>query len=51
MECVLATRVEMENVALLPEIGTVLRVVVASMNAIVPVAPDGTVAVKVTEFW
>jgi hypothetical protein len=51
MEWLLATRVEMENVAALPLIDTVPSAVTSSMKAIEPVAPDGTVAVKATEFW
>jgi hypothetical protein len=46
-----AVRVLTENVAVVPVIGTVPKVVVASMNAMDPVAPEGTVAVNVTPFW
>jgi hypothetical protein len=47
---VLATRVEMEKVALVPTRGEVPKAVAASMKVMVPVEPAGALAVRVTVF-
>lgn len=46
----LATRVEMEKVALVPTRGEVPKAVAASMKVMVPVEPAGELAVSVTVF-
>ena len=50
MGCVPAMRVGIENVALPATKGDVPKLVVASMNVMVPVDPAGDVEVKVTLF-
>lgn len=49
MVCTPALRVEVVKVAIPPLIVPVPRVVEPSRKVIVPVAPEGTVAVKVTD--
>jgi hypothetical protein len=47
---VLATRVEMEKVALVPTRGEVPKAVAASIKVMLPVVPAGALAVNVTAF-